>query len=189
MNLQSLVVVLLRLVSLNFLLQVCVELILKLTSITTAYQNLPRDEFRSALVTPLLVILGLSIGAVLLWVWATPLARFITRGLAPELSLGTLTLADCYALIFVAIGLFYAVGYLAAVLNWSHYLLKMEVTRVNDTWRRQVSWYDISRAFLTFIAGIVLLVNGRKWALALARKHTSNASASAPPNPDPRTPS
>lgn len=183
MNLQSLVVVLLRLASLDFLIQEVVQLALRLDNLTNAYQHLPAEEFRSALVTPLLVLLGLNAGAVLLWVWAMPIARFITRGMAPELSLGGLTLADCYALVFVGLGMFYVVGYFAPVLNWIHYLLKMEASRSDDSWRQQLKWYDISRAFITFIAGIILMVNGRKWALGLARKHATSAAESAPPNP------
>lgn len=184
MNLQSLVAVLLRLASLNFLLQMVVQFIIRLDSVTNAYRDLPRAEVSLAIVTPLLVIMGLLIGAVLLWVFALPLARFITRGLPSELSLGALTLADCYALVFVGLGLFYMIGYFAPVLNWIHYLLKMEGSRPDDSWRQQVNWYDISVAFITFIVGIVLLVNGRKWGVALANRHARNAVEPTPSHPE-----
>ena len=170
MNLQSFVAVLLRLASLNFTLQMFIQLIVRLDSAINAYQGGSAEEFRMTMLASLLVVVGLLFGAVMLWVWAMPIARFITRGMAPELSLGALTLADCYALVFVGLGLFYAVGYFAPVLNWTHYLLKMEASRADNSWKQQMSWYDVSRAFITFILGIILIVNGRKWAVALANK-------------------
>jgi hypothetical protein len=179
MNLPTLVVVLLRLASLNFLLQVIVQLVFKLTSVINASEHLPAEEFRSALVMPLLVVLGLTTGTVLLWVWAMPLARFITRGLAPELSLETLSLADCYALVFIGLGLFYAVDYFAPVLNWIHYLLRMAASHSDNDWKQRMHWYEVSRAFITFIVAIVLIVNGRKWAVALAKRGTLNGGDSA----------
>jgi hypothetical protein len=189
MNLQSFVVVLLRLVSLNFLLQVVVQLILQASRVSTAYQHLPADEFRSALVMPLLVILALVIGGGLLWILATPIARVVTRGLPIELSFGTLSLSDCYSLVFIGLGLFYAANNFPGVLNWSHYLLKLEASRPDDSWRQQLNWYEVSQTFLLFIVGIILFVNGRKWAVALAGKQTRSAADSPPPNPEqPTTP-
>lgn len=183
MNLQSLVVVLLRLISLNFLLQVLNQLTPQLMRFSEAYhsyRNLGGSGLGSLLVLPLLLIIAYCVGAALLWVFAMPMARFVTRGLAPELSLGTLTLADCYSFLFIGIGLFYAVANFAHVLNWAHYILHMAATHQDASWREDVKWHDASDAIIPFIVGLILFVSGRKWALALVRKEAKSAAPSAP---------
>jgi hypothetical protein len=185
MNLHSLVVVLLRLFSLDFLFQVFFRLLFQLPSLISGFQHLPGDEFRSAIALPFLVILGMFLGAVLLWVFAMPIARLVTRGLPVELSFGALYLSDCYSIVFVGLGLYYAVMYFPSVLNWSYYLLKMEASQTTNYWRKDTRWYEVSLAFLTFILGMVLFVNGRKWAVALANKQTKESTAGpAPTNPE-----
>jgi hypothetical protein len=178
MNLQSLVVVLLRLVSLNFLLQTFYQLIPSLTRFFAVYRNLAPDESRSLLILPITLMVGFAVGAVLLWLFAIPIARLITRGLAPEVSLGTLTLMECYSLLFIGIGLFYAVAHFAPVLNWTHYILRLSTSHQLTNWREDVKWYDVSDAIVPFIVGLILFVSGRKWALALVRKEAANTAVS-----------
>jgi len=183
MNLQSLVVVLLRLISLNFLLQVLNQLtpqLMRFFQVYQSYRNLDGGGSGSLLALPLLLIVAYCVGAVLLWVYALPIARWVTRGLPPELSLGTLTLADCYSLLFIGIGLFYAIANFAHVLNWAHYILRMAASHQDASWREEVKWYDASDAIIPFIVGLILFVNGRKWALALVRKEAKIANQPTP---------
>jgi hypothetical protein len=186
MNLQSLVVVLLRLVSLNFLLQAFYQLLPQLIRFSELYRNLDRDGSSFLLALPLMLMMGLIIGAGLLWAFAMPIARLVTRGLPADLSFGALSLSDCYSILFVGLGLFYAAGSFPRVLNWIHYLLKMEASRLDDSWRTEMNWYEVSQAFLSFIVGMILFVNGRKWAVALASRQTKNIAESAPVHPEQR---
>jgi hypothetical protein len=186
MTLQSLIVVLLRFISLNFVMQVIIQLALRLTSIMNSYQQLPAGEFGSEIVVPALVVLGLLAGAVLLWVFAPPLARLVARGLPAELPIGALSLKDCYTILFVGLGLYYATNNLPGVLNWFHYLLKMRASRPDDDWRQQINWYQVSQPFLSVILGTILFANGRKWAVALVNRQIANATQPPPVDPEQR---
>ena len=170
MNLQSLIVVVLRLMALNFFIQVAVQLSPQLLRFTEASRQGGLADVGSYLVIPLIMVIGLIVGAVLIWVFALPIARFVTRGVSRDLSFGAMSLSDCYSIAFIAVGLFYVAGHLPQVLNWAHYLFKAAASRPGVTWKDKVEWYQVSQAFIPFIVGIVLFVNGRSWAVALSRK-------------------
>ena len=176
MNLQSLVVVILRLMALDFLLRVAVQLTPQLLQLFRVYERSPLDASRSLAVLPWLVLLGLIVAAVLLWFLALPIARFVTRGVSHDLSFGAMSLVDCYSIAFMAVGLFYIASHLPQVLNWTHYLFKAAASKPGDTWKEGVQWYDVSQAFIPFIVGVVLFVNGRSWAVALARRQTESSA-------------
>ena len=53
-------------------------------------------------------------------------------------------------------------------------------TKAGDSWKEGVPWYDVTQAFIPFIVGVVLFVNGRRWAVTLARRDTASASPTAP---------
>ena len=182
MNLQSLVVVLLRIVSLNFLLQVLYQiapLLTKLFEYTQYSRNFNRLNLLPYVLLTLLMIVGLLIGAVLVWIFALPIARFVTRGLPLELSFGALSLRDCYSIVFVGLGLYYAATYFPSVLNRTYFLLRTAASDSGTSWQQGVKGYDVLQVFLPFIVGIILFVNGRKWAVALAHKQIAS--------PDPAT--
>lgn len=180
MNLQSLVVVVVRLIALDFLLRVAVQLAPQLLSFTELYHGASLDEPWSLLVLPCVLVVGLVVSAVLFWVFALPIARLVTRGVPHDLSFGTLSLVDCYSVAFMGIGLFYIANHLPQILNWTHFLFKVAALRPGDTWKEEVKWYDVSQAFIPFIVGVVLFVNGRRWAAALARRDAATASLAAP---------
>jgi hypothetical protein len=185
MNLQTLVVVLLRLVSLNFLLQVFYQMAPQLMRFSEFYKRVHDEEARSLIVLPVVLVIGLAIGAVLVWIFAMPIARLVTRGLPPELSFGALALADCYSIVFIGIGLYYMFSHFPAALNWAHYLFKAATATTTNAWQEGVRWYDVSQTFIPLILGIILFVNGRKWAVALARRQTLGTPPVSPPNPVP----
>jgi hypothetical protein len=180
MNLQSLVVVVLRLMALDFLLRVAVQLTPQILMVLRLSSRSPLDDSRSVMVLPLLVLAAMIICAVLFWVFAPPIARLVTRGITHDLSFGALSLVDCYSIAFMAVGLFYISSHLPQVLNWTHYLFKAAATKAGDSWREGVRWYDVSQAFIPFVVGVVLFVNGRRWAVALARRDTASTSPAAP---------
>jgi hypothetical protein len=176
MNLQSVVVIVLRLMSLDLLLRAATQLTPWLLEMFRLHPHSPFDKSSSPLgALPWLVLAGIIVGAILLWVLARPIARMVTRGVPHDLFVGALSLADCYSIIFMGVGLFYIAGHLAQVLNWTHYLFRAAASTSGNSWKEEVEGYQISEAFIPFIVGVVLFLNGRKWARALARKHTEDA--------------
>lgn len=163
MNLQSLVVVVLRLMALDLLLRAAVEFFSVALS-----QLLPMD--RGLVVLPWLVLAALIVSAIVLWFLALPVARLVTRGVSNDLSFGSMALVDCYTIAFMAVGLFYVVTGLPQVLNWSHYLFKLAASTNGTSWKEGVNWYEVSQVFIPFIFGVLLFLNGRGWAVALARR-------------------
>lgn len=170
MNLQSLIVVLLRLMALNFLLRVAIEFMPQLLRFTQVYQDSELDHTRSLLDISWLFLGGLVLAAVLLWFSALPIARLVTRGVPHDLSFGSMSLVDCYSVAFIGAGLFYIARYLPQVLTWTHYLFKREASGLRDPEEGAIG-YDLAEVFIPFILGVILFVNGRKWASALARRH------------------
>jgi hypothetical protein len=171
MSLRTLIVVVLRLMALNFLLQVAIQLSPQILRFTDAYRQGRASDMDSYVVIPFFVVGGLIVGAILIWVFAIPIAQLVTRGLPSELSFGSLSLLDCYSVAFIGIGLFYIASHLPQALSWTHYLFQAAASKPGLTWREGVPWYEVWSAFIPFVAGVILFVKGRSWAAVLARKH------------------
>jgi hypothetical protein len=194
MNLQSLIVVVLRLMALNFLLQVAVQLSPQLLRFTDLSRQGGFTDVGRYLAIPLILVIGLIAGAILIWVFALSIARRVTRGVSHDLSFGSLSLVDWYSVAFIGIGLFYIAGYFPQVLNWAHFLFISAASSSGDAWKQGLRGYDISQAFIPFVTGIVLFVKGRSWAVALARLQqksesanpTAERTAAPPPGSDPQ---
>jgi hypothetical protein len=177
MNLQSLIVVVLRLMALNFFLQVAIQLSPQLLRFTEISRQGGLTDMGSYLAVPVVMVIGLIAGAILIWVFALSIARFVTRGVSRDLSFGSLSLVDCYSVAFIGIGLFYIASHFPQVLNWAHYLFKAAASQPGDTWKERVQWYDVWSAFIPFVVGVVLFVKGRSWAVVLARLQEKSESA------------
>ena len=173
MNLKSIVVVALRLMALNFLFQSVIQFLM----IMQMYKHLPTDYL--SLSTEFTVVGGMFICTVILWGFALPIARLVTRRMPQDISFGTVSLADCYSIAFMGIGLFYSIGHMAMVLHRTCSLFKKVAFCYKYSWIEELSDFHIAQEFVPFIIGIVLFVNGRKWAVALAKKHTVTAAPDA----------
>jgi hypothetical protein len=123
MNIQSLVVVALRLLALDFLLRVAVQLTPQMLQLLKMDEQLGVAGDSRYRTTAWMALLALVVGAALLWFLAVPIARLVTRNVSQELSLGSLTLADCYSVVFIGIGLLYMVRCLPKVLSLANYFL------------------------------------------------------------------
>src|SRR5829696_8101083 len=126
MNLQSLIVVVLRLIALDFLTRVAVQFtpqLLLLLRIPEIPESLPSTA-RSFMTFSWVLFIGLIVAAVALWIYALPIARIVTRGVPVELTFGAMSLVDCYSIVFMTVGLSYIASHLPQVLNWAHYFLK-----------------------------------------------------------------
>ena len=97
--------------------------------------------------------------AVLLWVLALPIARLVTRRLPQEISLGALTLADCYSVAFIGVGLFCLASGLPQALTWRHFLLKAAASTSGDSWKEQIT-YEATGVFIRCGLGVLLFVKG-----------------------------
>jgi len=181
MNLQSVVVVFLRLMALDFLVRSVIVLAPQVLSFEAAYPRSPYDETFLLKALPWLILAALIVGACLLWALALPIARLVTRGVPKDLSLGALSLADCYSVAFMAVGLLYVVNRLPQALNWAYYLFKTEASGLGASQMTAPSGYGISQAFILLIIGTLLFVNSRKWAVALAQKQNASSPEIIPP--------
>ena len=179
MNLQSLVVISLRLIALKFLLDIFLQVMTQVTVVGGYPDDLPfSNPFHSAYV---IVIAGFITGGCMLWVLALPIAKRVTRGVPQELSLGGLSRVDCYSIGFVVVGLWLSAVYFAQVLNWVHYLFGLGARAAAPAKElvEPLNKYDISASVIPFIVGIILLFNGRKWAQCLARRDERNEGMEA----------
>jgi hypothetical protein len=169
MNLQSLLVVALRLMVIDFLLQ------LVRVAMQYGFQFLVEPSPSSDNPGTILAVFFMSLlsvcilaAAIFIWAIALPIAERISRGVPHDITLGSLTLADCYSVAFMGIGLYYVIGESASVLNLSFYWLKNSAPG-NGNPNDGLSGYDISQSLVPFIAGVMLFVKSRQWAVALAR--------------------
>ena len=167
MNVHTLIVIALRLTALNFLVRVIVELTTPLLTFAGIYQR-PADD--SSMVIGWALVASLLLGAILLWVIALPIARLVARGVPGDLSFDNLSLADCYSIAFVGIGLVYIVGHAAGVWNWTIFFLHSIIHGPRSPFGDRSRGYEVANIFIPFIIGIILVVKRRKWSLALRRQ-------------------
>ena len=172
MNIQSVVAVVLRLVALNFLLQMVTEIS---TPVLTAAGFYHQSTDDAPMVIGWMFVGSLMLGAILLWTLALPVARIVAKGVPYEFSLGEMSLADCYSLAFVVLGVIYIVSHLTGVWNWTWFALQSLIHGPRFPWNDRAQGYQISRVFIPFIVGIVLVLKRRKWALKLAGSNTHSA--------------
>jgi hypothetical protein len=184
MNLQSVVVVILRLLSLNFFLQVAIQLTPQILRLADLSRNVPAADLNTMLALPWLMVTGLTGGAIVLWMFALPIARAVTRDVPADLSLGTLSLVDCYSIVFLGVGLVYMGNHFPQLLYWAQFLIRAAASHSTDDWKKNVKWYDVSQAVIPFLVGIVLFANGRKWAIALGRRPIESDTPPEPSSQD-----
>tara|TARA_R100000027_G_scaffold67627_1_gene67298 strand:- start:77 stop:673 length:597 start_codon:yes stop_codon:yes gene_type:complete len=171
MNLHSLVVVALRLIALNFLLQAVISLTPQLYLFADLISDDGFEVFDVYTVVSLIVVIGIVVGSFLIWVFSYAIARFVVGGLPREVSFGSLSVRDCYSIVFLGVGLYYFVDYFPTILTWAHYLVKLAATSSGDSWKDEVDWYSFWSSFLPMVIGVVLLLKGRAWAERIGIAH------------------
>ncbi len=167
MNLQSIVVVMLRLLALNLVLSV-IQMIPMWLVFWPELLVQASDERRLYFWLLVFVMVMLLVAAVLLWVRALPLARLVTQAAALEVSLDSLSLADCYSIAFIGLGLYQMVANLAGVLTFLH--LMYTATNSLADWMEPDKLSHLFNAILPFVIGLILFVKGRRWAVKLAAR-------------------
>jgi hypothetical protein len=176
MNLQSIVVVLLRLMALHLVLLVIqmIPMWLVLWPELLVQNSDERWLYFCLLVFVMFILLA---SAALLWVRALPLAHLVIRPVLLEGSLGSLSLADCYSIAFIGLGLYQMVVNLAGVLTFLH-LMYAATNSVAD-WMEPDKLSHVFTSFVPFVIGLILFIKGRAWALKLAARQ----QAVEPPPP------
>ena len=170
MNLQSLVVVILRLAALKFLVTTVATFLPQLIVSGQTFGSSPFAEPYSFVY--ILFIAALITGAFMLWSLALLIAQRITSGLQHELSFGALSRVDCYSIAFLGVGAWLVAVYFSQVLNWSHYLFRLAAVgeAAGEESFSQVNGYDVSNSVIPFLIGIILFLNARKWAHRVAER-------------------
>lgn len=182
MNIQTLVVVVLRLMALDFLYRSALELASGLISFSVRLHLRSTDLSPWILFVWLALIAVFIVAAVLLWFLAPAIARLVSRGVPQDISLGILSLADCYSVAFMGVGLMFIGSRVPQAITWAHYLLRTTVSNSTELWNQQLKWYDVVQVAIGLTIGIVLFVNGRNWAVALARRDTAKSAPVPPEN-------
>lgn len=173
MNLQSLVTVVLRVLSL------CAGVSLFTTALPTAVARTAYyGSYGLALLVGFVVTAVVIAAVVFLWKLATPIARMATREVPQEVPVVSLSLADGYSIAFVGTGIFFVVASFDRAMQWGWYYLRL-AAQTHQPLIDQINATDFLYAFVQLALGIVLLVKGRSLAVKLARKHLG----AEPPKP------
>jgi hypothetical protein len=174
-NVHTLIAIALRLTAFNFLVRVVVELTTPLLIFAGVYQR-PADD--ASMTVGWALVASLTLGALLLWFLALPTARLVARSAPGDLSFDNLTLADCYSIAFVGIGLVYIISHAAGVWNWTTFFLHSLIHGPRSPFADRSRGYEVANIFIPFIIGILLIVKRRKWSVALAGKRVENRPVS-----------
>jgi hypothetical protein len=177
MNTRSLVVIGLRLTALNFFLDGALAVAPFAMSISSAQRADPY---------PWLAFISLFILAAVIWMGADSFAALITNGLPDQISLGQLSLADCYSVAFILVGLFYVAGHSPGILNWGIYLIRSGASGSETAWKNQTTFYSIAQSTLPFFVGLAFILKGRRWGIVLADRQNKveMVSSSTPAEPE-----
>lgn len=163
MNLTSLVVIIIRLLSLDFLLRAALQTAPQLFQFIVA-----QSETARSLIPPTIIYSGILAMAVALWLLATPVARLVTHALPQEVSAGALSLADLYSVGFISIGLYYVINRITPSIFALIFLLKVfsgESSSIGP-----VNWYEVMDSIVPLLAGLALFFRGRRWACVLSKQ-------------------
>src|SRR5688572_31716832 len=156
MNLQSLVVIALRLLALRFLIEIVATFLPQIYAYGESFRS---PGARSITFVYVLFIAALITGACMLWSLALPIAQRITAGLPLELNFGSLARVDCYSIAFIGVGVWLVGAHFAQSLGWAHYLFRLAAsdrTSGEETFS-EVNGYDLFGAVFPFIIGIILV--------------------------------
>lgn len=160
MPLSSITQVLLRLSALNWFITGLVQFTASIISL--------RGDALSALhlAAPTIIIFA----GIICWILAPLLARLAARGADSAISLKGVTLFSLYSTALVALGVWFALANVSQVFTGIHFYMSYssEVQGMTDS--GPGSFYDLSQAAITFVAGVILVATAPTWARKLTRK-------------------
>ena len=163
MPLTSIVVICLRIFSLNWLIYGLIQLIGTFPA-ARRFGEFPIDY------SILMVALVPLVGGLLIWMWSRTIARMVTPRPDSEVHLGGLTLQDLYCFAFTFLGLYFVLSAIPSLINWLHFTL-MQARNEPASPEDRRYFYDVSHHILTFIAGGFCLGLAPRFAKKLASAH------------------
>lgn len=174
MNLKTLIVVVLRLLAIEMVIQTSVVFVpLFFRPFSGGSDNLAFVVASVCLFTC----------AAIMWHFAPAIANFVSSGLPQEISFGALSLTDCYTVAFVGVGLLQIASRLGAVIYLAFAWFKSAASPTGNLGPYQISGASAWQAFIPLVIGAVLFINGRRWAVALARHQTGSPPPTEPVSP------
>jgi hypothetical protein len=171
MNIKSIVVVVLRIYSLNFLFMGFIKLTPVFISSAVMLAGVDEDFPLAPIVVPYAIIAIFILIGVSFWVFARPLANLITRKLPKEIAIGTFDLTNSYTIAFLALGLFFTIGEFPHTLYWAFHIFKLAASRSGSSWKDEVDFYKVLSDVIPFTFGLMMIFKARFWAIKLEKIH------------------
>ena len=111
------------------------------------------------------------------WLWRLSpfFARLITRGQDATLDCGSLALSDLYTFAFLLVGLYFAVYSFGPSLTWLHYSVSQGSSDAALSQQQQANFYTLFKYLVKLFLGLALILNGRKFANKLIKRHNATA--------------
>ncbi|MFL6514938.1 MAG: hypothetical protein ACJ8M1_07935 [Chthoniobacterales bacterium] len=168
MPLSSIVRIVIRLFALNWCLQAL--------NLMVSAAALSHDRPLAVMVMRAVPGVLFLILAIALWILAAPVARFVSRGVDANVNLAGLSRSDLYSFAFVFLGLFFVLSSIAHVINWIHYFAT--APSADPTRNPRVEdFYQLTRPFLTLVAGLVSLIGAPLWTKKLVNRERKTDAA------------
>ena len=171
MKLDSLVIVVVRVMALECMFQTVVHLpVAVLGSIGGIAHAMPLY----------LLGFGIAVLSAMLWKFAARIARLVTRQLPQDISFGVLSLIDCYSIAFIGMGVLFLGSNLPLIVINGFYIFMTAANSHGPEWMAKINFYKVSEPIMQFVIGLLLFLNGRTWAKAVSVKQESSESPDKP---------
>lgn len=172
MNIKSIVVIILRVYSLNFLFMGLLKSMPTIMAVAIMYREMDEGfSWAPEIVIPYVIMFIFFLVGIAFWIFAHPLADLITRKLPKDIKLGTFDLTNSYTIAFLVLGLFFAVSEFPNALYWGFHIFKLAASRSGDSWKQEVNFYRVLSDVIPFAIGLAMVFKARLWAEKLERFH------------------
>ena len=169
MPLSSIVIIVLRLFSLNWLLHA-------IYTLSFAFQDSDRYRYPTGYLQflPPGVMLAAAFG---LLYWAKTLARVMSPRPDPTISLGGITQYDLYCFAFTFLGLYFVLSSFADTLNSLHYTFTVMRDTHEGNPQRPDAFYELTRPLITLVFGCLSMLFSSRCAKKLTEIQRKNEVA------------
>ncbi len=123
-----------------------------------------------SLLPPIIYILA----GLLFWFLSPKISLLLAKQNNGEVTLQGVTQEQLFASVLLGLGVFFALNSFANVFSWIHFFAINKSPNYGFHQENQPSYYELSEAAMTLVAGIALIFTSRKWAEKLCRKNTDD---------------
>jgi len=163
MLISTIVLIVLRLFSVQWLVQGLTMLVVAISGLSEIDQ-VHSGGMVAVRIIPSIFALALSVVA---WLVSPFLSRLIAGKYNAPVTFSLVSLQDLYAFAFVFLGLYFVLSSLGDSLNWLQYWFYFTASHGDSDPERKKSFYGLSRPLITLVAGFLCILSGRKWAKRL----------------------